>query len=257
MSKPATRFGFENPLWTCRRIKEVIRKELGLSVSVPTVWRALRNLKLSCQKPERRALEQDPVARARWLEEEWPAIRRLAKQERALIFFEDEAGVHLTPTVGRTWGRVGHRPSVPVTGRRGCISTMSAITPDGRLFFMIPKERVNAQVFISFLKALLKEYPRRRIFVIADQASSHTAAATRNFVNGRKRLRLFHLPPYSPDFNPDEHVWDHLKNHSLAAHNARDKTALRAKTTRALRNMRTRQSLVRSYYNRTIVSQIT
>lgn len=248
---PATRYGFENPLWTCGRIREVLRKELALKVSVPTVWRGLRLLNLSSQKPERRAIEQDPVARKKWLEEEWPAIRGLAKQEKALLFFQDEAGIHLTSTVGRTWGLVGRRPSVPVTGRRGCISTMSAVTPDGKLFFMIPKERVNASVFIGFLEGLLREYPRRKVFVIADQASSHTAKATRTFVNAQPRLRLFFLPPYSPDFNPDEKVWNHLKNHALVAHSARDKPTLRGKTLRALRKMRAHPSLVRSCFKRT------
>src|SRR5207247_2008844 len=120
--RPASRYGFDKPLWTCRRIRDVLRRELSLRVSTPTVWRGLRRLNLSSQKPERRAVEQDPVARAEWLKTEWPAIRILAKRERALLFFQDEAGIHLTPTVGRTWGREGSRPFVPLTGKRGCIS---------------------------------------------------------------------------------------------------------------------------------------
>jgi transposase len=60
---PATEFGYEHPLWTCQRIRQVISAELNLAVSVPTLWRELKKLKLSCQKPERRALEQDPKAR--------------------------------------------------------------------------------------------------------------------------------------------------------------------------------------------------
>jgi transposase len=254
--RPANRYGFESPLWTCRRIREVLRKELKLRVSITTVWRGLRRLKLSCQKPERRAIEQDPVVREKWLKEEWPAIRMQAKRERALLLFEDEAGVHLTPTVGRTWGREGNRPTVPATGKRGCISTMSAVSPEGRLFFMIPREKVNASIFISFLEALLRDCPRRKVFVITDQASSHTAKATTAFVSTQPRLRLFYLPPYSPDYNPDEKVWDFLKNRKMAAHNACDKLALRKRTSRALRSMKGRPSLVRSFYNRTVISMI-
>lgn len=253
--RPPTRYGFDSPLWTCRRIRDVLRQELGLRVSIPTVWRGLRRLNLSSQKPERRAVEQDPVARAEWLKNEWPAIRSLAKQEKALLFFQDEAGIHLTPTVGRTWGRQGHRPTVPVTGKRGCISAMSAITPEGRLFFMIPRERIKAAVFISFLKALLKECRRRKVFVITDQASSHTAKATKAFVSTQPRLRLFYLPPYSPDYNADEKVWDHLKNRQMAAHSATDTTELRKATIRALRSMQKRPKLVRSFYKRTQISE--
>jgi transposase len=243
-------------LWTCRRIRDVLSKKLRLTLSISTVWRELRRLRLSCQKPERRAIEQDPEVRKKWLAEEWPAIKALAKREKAVLLFQDEAGIHLTPTVGRTWGKQGQRPTVPVTGKRGCISTMSAVSPDGRLFFMLPRERVNASVFISFLQALLKDCPRRKVFVITDQASSHTAKATRDFVSGESRLRLFFLPPYSPDFNPDEQVWNHLKNRELAAHDATDKTMLRKRTIRALRSMKAREPLLRSFYKRTAVSMI-
>ena len=52
---PATEYGYEHPLWTCQRIRQVISAELNLAVSVPTLWRELKKLKLSCQKPERRA----------------------------------------------------------------------------------------------------------------------------------------------------------------------------------------------------------
>ncbi len=72
IKQPATKYGFENPLWTCQRIKKVIHSELGLKLSRSTVWRALRETNLSCQKPERRAFEQDPIARKEWIEKEWP-----------------------------------------------------------------------------------------------------------------------------------------------------------------------------------------
>ena len=161
---PATEYGFEHPLWTCQRIRQVISAELNLAVSVPTLWRELKKPKLSCQKPERRALEQDPKARARWIATEWPRIKRLARKQRALLFFEDESVVCLTPTVGRTWAPVGKTPIVRVTGKRASVLVMSALSLQGRLFFKIPSERVNATVFIEFLKELLAEYPRRKIF---------------------------------------------------------------------------------------------
>ena len=125
---PATEYGYEHPLWTCQRIRQVISAELNLVVSVPTLWRELKKLKLSCQKPERRALEQDPKARARWIATEWPRIKRLARKQRALLFFEDESMVRLTPTVGRTWAPVGKTPIVRVTGKRASVLVMSALS---------------------------------------------------------------------------------------------------------------------------------
>src|SRR6266404_8824631 len=247
---PATEYGYEHPLWTCQRIRQVISAELNLVVSVPTLWRELKKLKLSCQKPERRALEQDPKARARWIATEWPRIKRLARKQRALLFFEDESVVRLTPTVGRTWAPVGKTPTVRVTGKRASVLVMSALSLQGRLFFKIPSESVNATVFIDFLKALLAEYPKRKIFVIADQASPHIAKSVKAFVAGQKRLELFYLPAYSPDFNPDEGVWSHLKSQELKAHQATNKEELIKKTHEALKRMAKRPVLIRSFFKR-------
>jgi transposase len=248
VKRSAMKYGYETPLWTCRRIKETLKKELKLDVTIPTVWRALKRLNLSAQKPERRALEQDPVRRKAWVENELPKIRALAKKEKALIFFEDEAAVRLTPNVGTTWAPVGKTPIVKVTGKRGTISVMSAVSDTGQMFFKLPEGTINSTTFIYFLDALSSEYPRRKIFVIADQASPHIAGQVAEYLETNKRLRLFYLPPYSPDFNPDEEVWNHLKNHELKAHQATDEKSLKKVTTKSLRRMSRRPSLVRSFF---------
>ena len=254
VKRPATDYGYEHPLWTCQRIAQVLRAELNLTVSIPTLWRQLKKLKLSSQKPERRALEQDPQARAQWLSTEWPRIQRLAKQQRALLFFEDESMVRLTPTVGRTWAPVGQTPVVRVTGKRASVLVMSALGLQGRLFFTLPSENVNATVFIEFLKALLAEYPSRKLFVIADQASAHTAKRVKDFVAGQPRLELFYLPAYSPDFNPDEGVWSHLKSQELKAHQATNKEELTKKTHEALKRMAKSPALIRSFFKRSNIT---
>jgi DDE superfamily endonuclease len=71
--------------------------------------------------------------------------------------------------------------------------------------------------------------------VIADQASPHIAKSVKAFVAGQKRLELFYLPAYSPDFNPDEGVWSHLKSQELKAHQATNKEELIKKTNEALK----------------------
>jgi len=54
---------------------------------------------------------------------------------------------------------------------------------------------------------------------------------------GQKRLHTFHLPSYSPDWNPDEKVWNHLKHHELKGHQAKTKDELKKLTRRKLKTM--------------------
>ena len=70
------------------------------------------------------------------------------------------------------------------------------------------------------------------------------------FVAGQKRLELFYLPAYSPDFNPDEGVWSHLKSQELKAHQATNKEELIKKTHEALERMAKRPVLIRSFFKR-------
>ena len=106
----------------------------------------------------------------------------------------------------------GETPVVSTTGARYRMSLISAVTSRGHLRFMIKeKGGVNAAVFIEFLKRLMIG-AKNKIFLIVDRGPAHVAKKTKAFVAGLGgKLRLFYLPPYSPDRNPDELVWKHLK----------------------------------------------
>jgi len=73
----------------------------------------------------------------------------------------------------------------------------------------------NSQTTIEFLKKLLKIYQNRKIFLIWDGAGWHKSKEIRQFLSeinkGKIRLELFNFPPYSPEFNPQEHVWKALR----------------------------------------------
>jgi len=254
ISRPATAFGFENSLWNCSRVQEVITQELGYKISITTVWRSLKDIGLSYQKPERRALEQDPKLRKIWIDQTWPALRKKAKKQRAVILFQDESAVSLSPVLGKTWARIAQTPISKVTAKRGTISVISAISATGRLYFTIPKGNVASGEFIKFLRQILKEIPRKKIFMVVDNCSSHKSKKTTYFVASIDRLDLVYLPSYSPDFNPDELTWAHLKNVKLKQHGAKDKADLRRKTLGKMRSIQKDKPLVKSFVKKVYVT---
>ncbi len=71
--------GYSTDLWTTRRVAEVVKKRLGIQYHPNHVWRLLRGLGWSCQKPEKRALERDERAISRWKREKWPSIKKNPK----------------------------------------------------------------------------------------------------------------------------------------------------------------------------------
>lgn len=72
----ATAHGFATPLWTLKRVRLWIERELGVQYSEVHVWRLLGQLGLSNQKPDRRALERDAVAIESWRKRAWPALKK-------------------------------------------------------------------------------------------------------------------------------------------------------------------------------------
>ena len=79
-SDPA-QFSFEFALWTRDMVRQVIRREFKISLSVVSVGRLLRTMGLSPQRPLYRAYQQNPEAVQRWRDEQFPAIRKQAKAE--------------------------------------------------------------------------------------------------------------------------------------------------------------------------------
>ena len=254
--EPASEFGFETDFWTCRRMMIVAKSKLRVNVSQPTMWRMLRSLDLTYQKPERIYHEGRDQAREEWIRREVPKIRKCVKKHRAILYFEDESNVSLTASLGKSWSPRGKTPVAKVTGRRGGVAAMSAISGSGRLAFTLLERRIASAEVIHFLAQLLREHSRRHLVVVMDQASPHTSAQTQAFINSQPRLHVFYLPKYSPKFNPDEYVWNHLKHQELKWHQARDKKALAKLTEKKLRSMSQNPELLRGLWFRCCIAEL-
>jgi transposase len=241
-------YKFRFALWTSRMIVVLIREHLGIVLSRASVCRLLGQLGLSAQRPLWRAYQQDPEVVQRWLSIEFPRIKARAKGRGAEIWFGDEAGVRSDAHAGTTWAPRGKTPIVSTTGARFGINLISAVSRQGDFRFMGVKGRVNAGVFIEFLQRLIKGMTRP-IFLVVDGHPTHKAAKVRQFLDTvSDRLELFFLPPYSPELNPDEHVWNDLKNNGIGRQVITGPEQMRVEVIGHLRSLQKSPDLVRSFF---------
>ena len=239
---------FDFALWTRARVRELIRREFKVRLSDVSVGRLLRNLGLTPQKPLHRAYQQKPEAVEQWKQETYPEIRKEAKKVGATVFFGDEATIRSDYHSGTTWAPMGQTPVVRSTGSRFGINLFSAISPRGELRFKTIQGTMNTETFLGFLKALVQD-AKNPIFLILDNHPVHHAKRVRAYVESLNgKLKLFFLPAYSPELNPDESVWGYIKHHHVGKKNINNKEQLREIVYRQLRRLQKLPELLRSFF---------
>lgn len=245
--KSPQQFKFEYALWTLALIRELIKREFNVKLSEVSVGRLMKRLGFTPQRPLYRAWQQDPVLVQTWQDQEYPKIARRAKKENALIFFADEAGIRSDNHAGTTWAPSGQTPVVKATGARFGFNMLSAVNAQGHFRFMTHEGTVTASVFRDFLKRLITGM-ERKIFLIVDGHPTHKAKLVKQFLaDNADRIELFFLPPYSPELNPDELVWNNVKAR-VAKMAIMTKEEMKAAADSALRRLQKLPAVVASFF---------
>jgi transposase len=240
-------------LWTRQAVVELIDRRYGVRLSVWTVGRLLKRWGFTPQKPVRRAYEQDPEAVRRWLEEEYPAIARMGKAANAVILWGDEMGIRSDHQAGTTYGRRGHTPVIPGTGKRFRCNMISAISNRGKMAFMVFQGKFNGKVFLNFISRLTRQIPNF-IILIVDSLPAHKEVKVEKWLEKHeKRIRMFFLPTYSPELNPDEMLNQDVKSNAIGRKKPRTEKEMVKNLRGYLRGRQRRPEVVKRYFHKETV----
>ena len=237
-------------LWTSRSIRDLIRRKFGIVLARRSVRRYMKRWGFTPQKPKRIAYEKSNTAVERWKRKQYPAIRALAKKEKARIYWVDEMGLRSDHQAGRSYSPKGVTPTRLGTGKRFSCNMISAITNRGDLSFMVFKGRFNNPLFISFMERLLKEAKGRKVFLIVDGHPVHRSKVVRQWVEERSdKIRLYFLPSYSPELNPDECLNNDVKTNAVGTQIIKDRNALVRKVRNFLKKRKSDPEQVKKYFH--------
>lgn len=237
-------------LWTRDAVVELIERRYGVRVSRWTAGRYLKKWGFTPQKPVRRAFEQDEAAVRRWLNEEYPEIRRRAKAERARIYWGDEMGLRSDHAAGRSFSPKGKTPVIRGTGKRFGCNMISAITNRGHLSFKVFDRYFTGAVFIDFLSRLVRQNKGRKIFLIVDGHPAHRGRKVQDWFEKRaEEIELFFLPGYSPELNPDEMLNQDVKSNAIGRQRPRSAEDLKGSVRSYLHRRQRQPHIVRCYFH--------
>ena len=235
-------------LWTREAVAQLIDRRFNRQLSIWTVGRYLARWGFTPQKPVRRAFEKNPQEVQKWLDKDYPKIRKQAKREKAEIYWGDEMGLRSDHSVGRSFARRGQTPVIPGTGQRFGCNMISAITNRGRLNFMVFKENFQATVFLEFLKRLIRQ-SQTKVFLIVDGHRAHRAKKVNTWLdNNTEKIRLFFLPSYSPELNPDEILNQDVKSNAVGRQRAHNLKSLLKHVRSYLRGRQRQPHIVKKYF---------
>jgi len=243
------KFGYDTNLWTCPILAGLLEQQFKVKVSEDAVGLHLKAMGLTCQKPEYQDSKRDEAEIAHFLGDKFPRIQRLAEKIGADIAFEDEAGVGVMTRHGRTWGMSGETPVVKVSMLRGGYNVLSAVTARGEMDYSILDGTVNGERYIQFLDGLIsgREHP---LIVLADHATFHHSKQVRDYVRAhRSQLRVFFLPKRAPEFNPDEQVWNEIKNNRIGKQPVKNKVDLMGRLILALDSLKQNTQRIISFFH--------
>jgi transposase len=172
-----------------------------------------------------------------------------AHEGRTLVFV-DEAGFYLLPAAVATYAPVGETPVLPERLTHDHLSAISAVTPEGRLRMQVFEEAITGAHVVRFLKHLSARLPGGRFWIFWDGAPIHRSQVVKQFLATvpSDRFRIEPLPGYAPELNPDEGVWDRLKDEELANVSCRDRDELRREIRAATQRLQRQPEVVRGFF---------
>jgi transposase len=176
--------------------------------------------------------------------------QKRAQAQGQTIFFIDESGFYPLPSVVRTYAPVGHTPILRGWCTRDHLSAISALSPEGKLYFHSQDHALNSDDVVAFLEHLLREMPGQ-IVIIWDGAPIHRSHIIKEFLaNGASQcLHLERLPAYAPELNPGEGLWQQLKGVELRNVCGFNLPHLRRELRDAVKRVRRKPRLIKGFFD--------
>jgi transposase len=240
-------FGYDNALWSLSRVRRVVQEQLGVAANEVDVWRLLRSMNWSPQKPKRQAREADANKIQMWKEQHWPRISLEASQQGRTIVFVDESGFSQRPARKRTWAPEGQTPVLEFNFNWKKLSAIAGVSL-ASIYFELHEESVKSAQVIAFLKHL-RQRIRKPLTIVWDGLRAHWSKEVRAYVESLEgKIITEQLPAYAPDLNPVEYLWGHIKQHELANFCPKDLVELSSATREALFKAKRTKHYIRAFW---------
>lgn len=210
VSQTPLEYGYLRPTWTRELLVKVAEQQTGIKVSVTVMGRVLQNIGARRGRPK-------PVVECtlsnRQKRRRLAKIRKLLKNlpKNEVAVYEDEADIHLNPKIGLDWMSHGQQKEVMTPGQNAKAYVAGTLDARDGTVLWVGEGYKNSTLFVKMLEKLEQHYRKaKKIHVILDNYGIHKSQEVRQARFRLPRIRLHFLPPYCPDHNKIERLWEDL-----------------------------------------------
>jgi transposase len=232
-----TAHGIHRSTWTREALAIALTTKAKVRVSVSTLARMLRRLGARWGRPR-------PIVICHWSKRR--KAQRVAALQRLLAnlppnevaYYEDEVDIHLNPRIGPDWMLRCQQKLVVTPGKNRKCYLAGALASDESDLVFVSSDKKNSRLFIALLQQLLEKHiAGKAIHLVLDNFSIHDSKRVQKFIAATHgKIQLHFLPPYSPEHNKIERLWQRLHANVTRNHACPDMDGLMRNARRYLRS---------------------
>lgn len=215
VSQPPQGYGIPTAFWNVPTLKTYVRATFGVVYESEQSYHYLLKFSgLSFKYPDTRSPRRNEQEIVRRIQEIQQEIAPLLQNDHWMVFASDETRIQLEAEIRRAWLKKGERTVVKTERSKEHQNYLGFLDQNTGHCQVFEIERGNQRESIRVLRKLVAQYPTKRVCVIWDNARCHKGKLLRTALGSGKKLASLHLinfPPYAPDHNPIEHVWQVAK----------------------------------------------
>lgn len=201
-------FDYACSFWTTSILADWIYRTYDVHYKSRTsLYLIFKEAKFTYHKPGRVYEKHDDQAIIPWQTEVAPKITQALGDPATVILAEDEMILSTQTTFQKIWLPEGEYPKIAISNTRKNRSIYGFLNIKTGIEHAWKTDWQNMFITVKILKKLRKIYPTQKLLIIWDGAGWHRGSEVKKFMQKDQRLETIHFPRYSPELNPQEHVW--------------------------------------------------
>lgn len=200
--------GYHSEYWTTAMVGDWIKKKYKVKYKSKTsVYLIFRKANFSYHKPGRVYHQRNEQEVAEFRENAEKILKKALPEKNTIVFCEDEMVLSTQTTFQKMWLKKNEYPKIEVSNDKKAKSVYGFLNIKTGVEHAFKKDWQNMFITVDVLKKLRKKYPKQKLLIFWDGAGWHRGSEVKKFIEKDRNIETVYFPRYSPEENPQEHVW--------------------------------------------------